>query len=89
MVNGDGTVLWRWRFYVMKKEYVPGVAVAGAVVLFWLVGMFGGFSLLSAPKPILTTLTWLILVYVAVAATLVAGILAVADLIRRSLRDRE
>jgi hypothetical protein len=75
--------------FVMKKEYVPGAAVAGGVVLFWLVGIFGGFSLLSDPKPILTTLTWLILVYLAVAGTLIAGFLAVADLVRRGLRNRQ
>lgn len=73
----------------MKNEYLPGVTVAGGVVLFWLVGIFGGFSLLSSPKPPLATLTWLILVYLSVAGTLVAGSLAVADLVRRRLRNRQ
>jgi drug/metabolite transporter (DMT)-like permease len=77
------------RDFVMKKEYVPGAAVAGGVVLFWLVGLLGGFSFLSDPKPPLTTLTWLMLVYVAVAATLIAGSLAVADLVRRRFRNRQ
>lgn len=74
---------------MMKKEYVPGAAVAGGVVLFWMVGLLGGFSFLSDPKPLVTTLTWLMLVYVAVAATLIAGSLAVADLFRRRLRNRQ
>lgn len=73
----------------MRNEYVPGLAVAAGVVLFWLVGIFGGFSLLSAPKPMLATLTWLILVYLAVAGTLIAGFLAVSDLVRRGLRNRQ
>lgn len=57
--------------------------------MFWLVGLLGGFSFLSDPKPLLPTLTWLMLVYVAVAATLIAGSLAVADLVRRRLRNRQ
>lgn len=73
----------------MKNEYVPGLAVASGVVLFWLVGILGGFSLLSAPKPMLATLTWLILVYLAVAGTSIAGFLAAADLLRRRLRNRQ
>jgi Flp pilus assembly protein protease CpaA len=74
---------------MMKKEYVPGVAVAGGVVLFWLIGLLGGLSFLSDPKPLLPTLTWLMLVYFAVAATLIAGSLAVADLVRRRSRNSQ
>jgi hypothetical protein len=72
----------------MRKEFVPGTAVLGAVLLFWVAAVLGNLSFLSAPRPPLATLAWLIFVYGAVAITPLIGGLAVADLVRRWQRNR-
>jgi heme/copper-type cytochrome/quinol oxidase subunit 2 len=72
----------------MRKEFIPGAAVLGGVLLFWAVAVLGNLSFLSAPKPPLATLAWLIFVYAAVAITPIVGGLAVADLVRRWQRNR-
>ncbi|WP_458111991.1 hypothetical protein M1D88_17290 [Arthrobacter sp. R1-13] len=67
----------------MRREFVPGTAVLGGVLLFWVAAVLGNLSFLSAPRPPLSTLAWLIFVYAAVAITPIAGGLAAADLVRR------
>jgi hypothetical protein len=73
----------------MRREFVPGTAVLGGVLVFWVAAVLGDLSFLSAPKPPLATLAWLIFVYAAVAITPVIGGLAVADLFRRWQRNRK
>lgn len=72
----------------MRREFVPGTAVLGGVLVFWVAAVLGNLSFLSAPKPPLATLAWLIFVYAAVAITPVIGGLAAADLFRRWQRNR-
>lgn len=72
----------------MRKEFIPGAAVLGGVLLFWAAAVLGNLSFLSAPKPPLATLAWLIFVYAAVAITPIVGGLAAADLVRRWQRNR-
>lgn len=72
----------------MRREFVPGTAVLGGVLVFWVAAVLGNLSFLSAPKPPLATLAWLIFVYAAIAITPIIGGLAVADLIRRWQRNR-
>ncbi|WP_309108008.1 hypothetical protein [Arthrobacter sp.] len=71
----------------MRKEFIPGAAVLGGVLLFWAAAVLGNLSFLSAPKPPLATLAWLIFVYSAVAITPIVGGLAAADLVRRWQRS--
>ena len=72
----------------MRRELVPGTAVLGGVLLFWAAAVLGNLSFLSAPKPPLATLAWLIFVYAAVAITPIIGGLAIADLVHRWQRNR-
>lgn len=72
----------------MRREFVPGAAVLGGVLLFWAAAVLGNLSFLSAPKPPLATFAWLIFVYAAVAITPIVGGLAAADLLRRWQRNR-
>lgn len=72
----------------MRREFVPGTAVLGGVLVFWVAAVLGNLSFLSAPKPPLATLAWLIFVYAAVAITPIIGGLAVADLVRRWQHNR-
>jgi hypothetical protein len=52
------------------------------------VGMLGGLSLLHNNQPPLTTLTWMLFVYMAAVLTPIAGLMAAVDLIRRWRRNR-
>ena len=72
----------------VSSEYFPAAAVLAGVVLFWGIGLFGGLSLLSNHQTLLTTLSWLLFVYVAAVLTPLAGLVAVVDLSRRWLRNR-
>jgi hypothetical protein len=73
---------------VVTNQYFPAGAVLTAVLLFWVVGMLGGLSLLNNNQPPLTTLTWMLFVYAAAVLTPLAGLLAGADLVRRWRRNR-
>ncbi|MDQ0665313.1 hypothetical protein QFZ35_003811 [Arthrobacter ulcerisalmonis] len=73
---------------VVTNQYFPAGAVLTVVVLFWVVGMLGGLSLLNNNQPPLTTLTWMLFVYAAAVLTPLAGLLAAADLVRRWRRNR-
>jgi hypothetical protein len=73
---------------VVTNQYFPAGAVLTAVVLFWVVAMLGGLSLLNNNQPPLTTLTWMLFVYAAAVLTPLAGLLAGVDLVRRWRRNR-
>ncbi|MGK3648753.1 hypothetical protein [Pseudarthrobacter enclensis] len=73
---------------IVRNQYFPAGAVLAGVVLFWLVGVLGGLSLLHNNQPPLTTLTWLLFVYTAAVLTPLAGLLAALDLFRRWRRNR-
>ncbi|TQJ57980.1 hypothetical protein FBY30_0181 [Arthrobacter sp. SLBN-83] len=73
---------------VVTNQYFPAGAVLTAVLLFWIVGLLGGLSLLNNNQPPLTTLTWMLFVYASAVLTPLAGLLAAADLIRRWRRNR-
>lgn len=73
---------------IIANQYFPAASVLAASMLFWLVGALGGLSLLHNNQPPLATLTWLLFVYVSAAVTLVAGLLAAVDLVRRWRRSR-
>ncbi|VXC57467.1 conserved hypothetical protein [Arthrobacter sp. 9AX] len=73
---------------IVSNQYFPAAAVLTAVVLFWAVGMLGGLSLLNNNQPPLTTLTWMLFVYLAAVLTPIAGVLAAIDLVRRWKRNR-
>jgi hypothetical protein len=73
---------------VVTNQYFPAGAVLTAVVLFWVVGLLGGLSLLNNNQPPLTTLTWMLFVYGAAVLTPLAGLLAAVDLVRRWRRNR-
>lgn len=73
---------------VVTNQYFPAGAVLTAVLLFWVVAMLGGLSLLNNNQPPLTTLTWLLFVYAAAVLTPLAGLLAAVDLVRRWRRNR-
>ena len=73
---------------IVSNQYFPAAAVLTAVVLFWTVGLLGGLSLLHNNQPPLTTLTWMLFVYMAAVLTPLAGILAAGDLLRRWRRNR-
>jgi hypothetical protein len=68
---------------IVKNQYFPAAAVLAAVVLFWIIAMFGGLSLLHNNQPPMATLTWMLFVYGAAVLTPLAGILAAMDLYRR------
>ena len=72
----------------VTSEYFPAAAVLAGVLLFWVLGLFGGLSLLSNHQTLLTTLSWLLFVYAAAVLTPLAGLIAVVDLSRRWLRNR-
>ncbi|XAS65720.1 hypothetical protein ACOM2C_02870 [Pseudarthrobacter sp. So.54] len=72
----------------VSNEYFPAGAVLAGVTLFWVLGLFGGLSLLSDHQTLLTTLAWLLFVYVAAVLTPLAGLIAAMDLSRRWLRNR-
>ena len=72
----------------VANEYFPATAVLAGVLLFWVLGIFGGLSLLSNHQTLLTTLSWLLFVYAAAVLTPLAGLVAVVDLSRRWLRNR-
>lgn len=72
---------------VVTSEYFPAAAVLGSVVLFWVVGLLGGLSLLSTGLPPLATLSWLLFVYAFVVLSPLAGLLAAIDLFRRWRRN--
>ena len=73
---------------IVSNQYFPAAAVLAAVVLFWAVGMLGGLSLLHNNQPPLTTLTWMLFVYLSAVLTPIAGLLAALDLARRWRRNR-
>lgn len=73
---------------IVRNQYFPAAAVLLAVVLFWLIAMFGGLSLLNNNQPPMATLTWMLFVYAAAVLTPLAGILAGVDLVRRWRRNR-
>lgn len=73
---------------IVSNQYFPVAAVLTAVVLFWAVGLLGGLSLLNNNQPPLTTLTWMLFVYLAAVLTPLAGVLAAVDLLRRWKRNR-
>lgn len=73
---------------IVTNQYFPAGAVLTAVLLFWVVGMLGGLSLLNNNQPPLTTLTWVLFVYAAAVLTPLAGLLAAVDLVRRWRRNR-
>jgi hypothetical protein len=73
---------------IVSNQYFPAAAVLTAVVLFWAVGLLGGLSLLNNNQPPLTTLTWMLFVYLAAVLTPLAGVLAAVDLLRRWKRNR-
>ncbi|MEJ1179205.1 MULTISPECIES: hypothetical protein [unclassified Pseudarthrobacter] len=74
---------------IVKNEYFPAAAVLVAVVLFWVIAMFGGLSLLNNNQPPMATLTWLLFVYAAAVLTPLAGVLAAINLVRRWQRNRQ
>lgn len=74
---------------IVKNEYFPAAAVLVAVVLFWVIAMFGGLSLLNNNQPPMATLTWMLFVYAAAVLTPLAGVLAAVNLVRRWQRNRE
>jgi hypothetical protein len=63
--------------------------VLTAVVLFWVIAMFGGLSLLNNNQPPMATLTWMLFVYAAAVLTPLAGVLAAVNLVRRWQRNRQ
>lgn len=73
---------------IVTNQYFPAGSVLTAVVLFWVVGLLGGLSLLNNNQPPLTTLTWLLFVYSAAVLSPVAGLVAGVDLVRRWRRNR-
>jgi hypothetical protein len=73
---------------IVSNQYFPAGAVLTVVLMFWVVGILGGLSLLHNNQPPLTTLTWLLFVYGAAVLTPLAGILAAVDLVRRWRRNR-
>lgn len=73
---------------IVTNQYFPAGAVLTAVLLFWAVGLLGGLSLLNNNQPPLTTLTWMLFVYMAAVLTPLAGAAAAVDLIRRWRRNR-
>jgi hypothetical protein len=73
---------------IVSNQYFPAAAVLTAVVVFWAVGLLGGLSLLNNNQPPLTTLTWMLFVYLAAVLTPLAGVLAAVDLVRRWKRNR-
>jgi len=74
---------------VIANEYFPAAAVLSGVILFWILGIFGGLSLLSTRQSPVTTLAWLMFVYAAAVLSPLAGLVAAVDLVRRWLRNRE
>ena len=73
---------------IVTNQYFPAGAVLTGVLLFWAVGLLGGLSLLNNNQPPLTTLTWMLFVYVAAVLTPLAGAAAAVDLVRRWRRNR-
>lgn len=73
---------------IVTNQYFPAAAVLTAVVLFWATGLLGGLSLLNNNQPPLTTLTWMLFVYLAAVLTPLAGAVAAVDLLRRWKRNR-
>jgi hypothetical protein len=73
---------------IVTNQYFPAGAVLTAVLLFWAVGLLGGLSLLNNNQPPLTTLTWILFVYVAAVLSPLAGVLAAVDLVKRWRRNR-
>lgn len=73
---------------IVRNQYFPAAAVLTAVLLFWIIAMFGGLSLLNNNQPPMATLTWMLFVYAAAVLTPLAGILAGVDLVRRWRRNR-
>lgn len=73
---------------IVTNQYFPAGAVLTAVLLFWIVAMLGGLSLLNNNQPPLTTLTWMLFVYAAAVLTPLAGLFAAVDLVRRCRRNR-
>ena len=74
---------------IVKNQYFPAAAVLTAVVLFWVIAMFGGLSLLNNNQPPIATLTWMLFVYAAAVLTPLAGALAAVNLVRRWQRNRQ
>lgn len=73
---------------ILRNQYFPAAAVLTAVLLFWVIAMFGGLSLLNNNQPPMATLTWMLFVYAAAVLTPLAGVLAGMDLVRRWRRNR-
>lgn len=68
---------------VLRNQYFPAAAVLAAVVLFWIVALSGGLSMLNARNAPLATLTWMLFVYLVAALTPIVGLFAAVDLVRR------
>lgn len=73
---------------IVRNQYFPAAAVLTAVLVFWIIAMFGGLSLLNNNQPPMATLTWMLFVYAAAVLTPLAGFLAGTDLVRRWRRNR-
>ncbi|UVJ40258.1 hypothetical protein [Arthrobacter sp. CJ23] len=72
----------------VSSEYFPAATVLFAVLLFWIVGLMGGLSMLRLNQPPLLALGWMLFVYASVVLTPVAGFLAGMDLLRRWRRNQ-
>lgn len=79
--KGTQTVVELIRRLAGSRSF-PAGAVLAAVAVFWLVGLLGGLSLLSATRAPLVTLGWMLFVYALVGVSPLLAFLAAADLIR-------
>lgn len=73
---------------IVRNEYFPAAAVLAGVVLFWAVALSGGLSMLNDRNLPITTLMWMLFVYLIAVLTPLAGLMAAADLVRRYFRNR-
>ncbi|MCU1572739.1 MAG: hypothetical protein JWO93_821 [Micrococcaceae bacterium] len=75
--------LREWLDEPVRRQYVPAVVTLVAVAAFWLVGLFGGLTVLRAPHSAVVTLGWLYLMLFLVAGSGAACFFAVTDIVRR------
>lgn len=68
---------------IVRNEYFPAATVLAGVVLFWVVALSGGLSMLNDRNLPIATLTWMLFVYLIAALTPIAGLMAAVDLVRR------
>ncbi|MEE2570980.1 hypothetical protein V1638_16510 [Pseudarthrobacter sp. J64] len=74
---------------IVRNEYFPAAAVLALVVLFWVVALAGGLSMLNDRSLPIGTLTWMLFVYLIAALTPFAGIVAAVDLVHRYRWNRQ